>query len=469
MNHGVGMKKILKSLTVVSILLMSGSVCKSQDLSPEAAAIIADAEKADLEGAAAGASAHADAAVATSAGALKCSSAMEALSAAIVSCNGAGKLAKICLPNNPGLATAAGAVGLLLNGVSMMKSVSDACKKMNEGLDIAKDALTIYNTACSAASWNCNSSCSNIPKLAASAKSGCDADAALFKQGAAAARAMEPIAEAAAQIYDKNAATALSVGAKAVKAGAAMSSQIKLCSADYKLNMYAAAAGLMGMLTSSKDMSQCQKAVQVNCVANPTDKSCPQTVDCTNSANAQNTQCICKANPTAPGCGGSGVAGGNVPGGTKATSATDGKNNMNYGSYSGGLGENDSAISPTGGSGSGGSLSGGGAAGGGGGGGVGGAGAKEAKAADKKAGLNANILGGYEGGGGGGGGGSRGSGSSSGDSALKAYLPGGAKDPSRNLASQTFGNGEVTASGSKSNWEKVNERYRDAKTSLMGN
>jgi hypothetical protein len=124
------------------------------------------------------------------------------------------------------------------------------------------------------------------------------------------------------------------------------------------------------------------------------------------------------------------------------------------------------------------SGSGGGSSGTSGSGGIGGLGssASQPTAADRKAGaadaskskLNTNILSGYDGGGGGGG--SRGGGGSSSnkDSQYNAYLPGGAKDPSRGIASKTFANGEITGSGSKSNWEKVHERYTDNKPTLLG-
>ena len=116
-----------------------------------------------------------------------------------------------------------------------------------------------------------------------------------------------------------------------------------------------------------------------------------------------------------------------------------------------------------------GSLSSGGAMGGGGGGGggglSGGGNGPAAKAADGKSGLNANILRGNDGGGGGGGssGGSR----SSAGSPYDAYLPGGAKDPNRTPAAAAAFKAQVTESGSKSNWEKVTERYQEHKSSLM--
>ena len=79
--------------------------------------------------------------------------------------------------------------------------------------------------------------------------------------------------------------------------------------------------------------------------------------------------------------------------------------------------------------------------------------------------VNTNILSG-EGGGGGGGGGSFGGGSGSSRDALRQYLPGGKRDPAQ-IAAQAVSK-EVTSQGGKSNWEKITDRYRDNKPSLLG-
>jgi hypothetical protein len=91
---------------------------------------------------------------------------------------------------------------------------------------------------------------------------------------------------------------------------------------------------------------------------------------------------------------------------------------------------------------------------------------KKGQTADKKGSLNTNILSDYDGGGGG----ARGSGGggSGGGSGYNAYMPGQRKDPSRALASQNAISSQVTSAGSKSNWEKVTERYTENKPTLMG-
>lgn len=49
-------------------------------------------------------------------------------------------------------------------------------------------------------------------------------------------------------------------------------------------------------------------------------------------------------------------------------------------------------------------------------------------------------------------------------SEYQAYMPGGTKDPSRNIAGQSAYEKEVTAAGGKSNWSKTRDAYRNLKT-----
>lgn len=373
----------------------------------------------------------------------KLAASITTLDTELTACKTAVQYSKICIAgSNPGLLTAAGAVGLLLSAASQMKTMSDSCSKMNNALEIAKNALSVYNGVCSAAQEYCSTKCAGVMAK------------------------MKTVSGAATAAREDGAAAALNAGTAQTEPA------VKLCE-SYKLNALAATAGILQMVTKSKRMADCKNALTVaNCVTDPANPQCPQALDCSNPKNAQNTNCICMINPNSPGCPGALVSNSNLaPGGTGARVANLGVGKIDPGSYNASGGLDSDFISPSGGSAPGGASSAAGGmgfpGGGAGGGGVGTGAAKEAKGDQKKSTLNTNILGGFEGGGGGGG--SRGGGSSgAGNSALKAYMPGGAKDPNRNLASQTFGNGEVTASGSKSNWEKVRDRYLENKPSLMG-
>lgn len=341
--------------------------------------------------------------------------------------------------------TGGAALGGILTVVSAMKnnSTAESCKKYNSAMKIAEMAVAGYNTACAATMMMCQSSCK---------------------------KAEEAINSGITQVKAK-ATTDVSADHDMKVLGpmkAPVAKQIGVCK-QFKLNLAVGIASLTKIIAEAMNQKTCETATTVlDCSKTPDDPKCRTTIDCSVEANQNDSQCICQRMPGSPGCpGASGAAGGFANTGTDGT--TDGVN-RNYGDakIGGGTDYTNAAIGGGDGSGGGGSAMGAGS-GGGGGGGLGGGASGKAGAADSKAGtakgLNTNILSGYDGGGGGGG--SRG-GSGRMDSAYKAYLPGGAKDPGRGVASKTFGNGEVTSSGSKSNWEKVSERYKENKPTLMG-
>lgn len=354
------------------------------------------------------------------------------------SCQSGGGYAKICLTDvSPHIQTALGVVGTMLSVIqNSQTSTTDSCKSYSSGMDKLKNLLTLYNGACAAAQLNCSNSCdtSAASLKAAAAKYNMDPEDSGFK----AAMASETPQSAACQ--------------------------------SYKWNMAAAGMGLMGMITQKGKMASCEAATTVvDCTKNPYDASCAKTVDCGKSENYQNTTCICQRTPTAAGCAGYAGNTNNTPSYNGTTG--DGSSSK---TSAGSVGTSSSSIPVTGmssGSGSSGSLgaSGGSGSAGGGLGAGGGSGTATAAAkgtgvdAKKEKGLNTNILGGFDGGGGGGGGGSR-STASANDSAYKAYLPGGSRDPSS--AKTTYANGQITGGGAKSNWEKISERYTEVKSGL---
>lgn len=346
-------------------------------------------------------------------------------------CNASAKKASsICVAaTSPAIQTGIVAVTGILSAIDMASSTNQSCKKFGDALDIAKAAMTAYTLACGIVQKNCMSTCTPV------------------KAGLAAL---------------PSAATGPS--------SAAYDLVVRKC-AGYQLSLVAAGAGIMSILSESLIGQKCQKATAaVDCVLDPMNASCVKALDCSKSENVANTTCICQKAPNTPGC--STYTGSYDSNGVKSSDVNQAEN-LNGGSLdltAPNLGS-DGMISP-----SGGSLSGAGGngvaptGGGGGGGGLSGGGSDGNKGAQKPGSkpMNTNILSGYEGGGGGGargGGGAYGSGSD--NSGLQAYLPKGEKDPARNPAMQLFGNGEVTGAGSKSNFEKVNERYNDAKGSLI--
>jgi hypothetical protein len=380
------------------------------------------------------------------------------LNASIQSCNEAAKTAHTyCLAQiNPKIQTAAGLIGVLLSGAGALKSTSESCQKYNQALKIAEAALTAYNGMCSAGQMSCETACDETKTQLATTKG-------IVEKKRDAAQAAGPSGTA---VY--NAAVA-DLGQISTAEGALVT-ELSVCK-GYKMNLAAAGVGLMNVIKQSTVASTCQGTTTVaDCTKDPTNPACVNTtnVDCSKPENQSQTQCICQRAPGTAGCPGAT--------GQNAFAAPSSNSNSLSGNSAEKLptpnfnGTDSSLPSPTGGASAGGAGLAGGGSGGGGGGGLG-SGGQNAKAgtADgkKEKGMNTNILSGYDGGGGGGGG-SRGGGYNASNSAYNAYLPGGAKDPTRGLASQTFGNGQVTGAGSKSNWEKISERYKDSKPTLIG-
>jgi hypothetical protein len=216
-----------------------------------------------------------------------------------------------------------------------------------------------------------------------------------------------------------------------------------------------AAAGLAGMIAGLMQGNKC--ADQTAEAATAT------TVDCTDPSQAQTPTCLCAANPRLAGC----ALAGNSANDSGVTMGSTTGNSMDSAGGAPSLtgappldppsvAKDDSSSGVGGAAGGSGSPLDGGS-------GLSAAGTAGAADAAGGKGLDTNVLAGVEGGSGGGGGwGNSGWGK---DDNYKDYLPGGKKDP-RKLAGQS-GAGEITSGGSRSNWEKVRDRYIDKRSSLL--
>lgn len=364
-------------------------------------------------------------------------------------------------------------------------AIQDACSNFAKIAKLGQMALTAYTAACSSARAACEASCAtvynNLKRLSK------------FEFGSLHCHSESLMAAKATLPTDPNYPTAQKIVAACAKLDASISTaqgyldgtvlphdfqeadkksvalKNKACTYEYASMILSAGTGIASMINGLKQGQKCDEDTNGTggtVAAAAKDK-------CEDPANAQLPECICKANPRTPGCANS-YQKANESGDSRLTASgadvnpaplggkdglgglglggdgsTLGENGAGGGSDSGGIG------APMGG---GSGLSGFGGSGGGGGGG------KEEAA---KKGLNTDILSGSGGGGGGGGfGGYRGAAS---DSKYRAYLPGGAKDPAQGLAGQQAWTKEVTGQGGKSNWEKVRERYRDNKNTLLNN
>ena len=367
--------------------------------------------------------------------------------AAKVSCVAKAKFAMgLCFSStNPTIMHATAVIGGMTAVVGGAMSLTDSCSKIGEAMKYANVALTAYNTACAGAMLVCKSSCANLLTTANAAETAGTWTTNFISGEGPSPHPIDVLDPATTVMAD--------------------------C-AGYKWNMIAAGAGILAMVAQFGIAKKCEKET-MNCKGNSVDPRCPaMTVDCSKTVNLTKVQCVCQIRPNTPGC--MGATGGNrqdtysrmTPEGNGTTI----NSNLNGGGANlgpdtkGFKGTEDPTTSVKGAGGAGG----GGAAGGSG---FSGAGAGGKKGETAKS-LNANVLGGGDGGGGGGGGsGGHGGGYDDLDpkSPYKAFIPGGANDPSRSGMSKEVYSSQITGGGGKSNWEKVRDRYRDHKSSLLSN
>ncbi|WP_291516165.1 hypothetical protein [Bdellovibrio sp. ArHS] len=376
----------------------------------------------------------------------------------------------VCLEDwSPDLASTASNINILLSTLGGM-AVNDSCSGFAKAMDLAKAGLTAYTSACGVMKAGCGVSCvkarsglESMQKFAAAAAKSTQCAPLTGPDMTACAEAKEAYAKDLQRVVDYTKEEQDKADKKSI------SGKVSLCTGKYAQLLASAGTGIMSLANSMKQGQKCDEDTSGS--STPTTTASTEE-KCKDSANANLPECICLANPRTPGCansyekpGESSTISGLSTGSTDKTNVTGDRSVAGLGG--GGIPGLDS---PTGGSSGGDSgLPGapsGGSAGLGGGGGLNSSGGDKPSEASAK-GLDTNILGGAGGGGGGGGFGSFGGGS--GDK-YRAYLPGGAKDPSKGLAGQQQAwKNEVTGQGGKSNWEKIKERYRDNKNTLLNN
>ncbi|XGC80735.1 hypothetical protein ACES2L_15530 [Bdellovibrio bacteriovorus] len=376
--------------------------------------------------------------------------------------------AKACLENlSPHILTGVTTLNTLMNTIGSV-AVKDQCSKFSNAMDIAKAAMTAYTAACGAAKAGCGFYC-------VSARNSVIKLNKISSSGASCAKATPQTMAACTQqlaAYNNSFSTIQSSvkdeGKKEIEKS--MAGKAGICTEKYANLLASAVSGIAGLMNAINQGKECEEETKGDPTAPGTD---PLKEKCSDPANANLPECICLKNPRTPGCSNSYEkpgelnAGGNI--GTGATdrtnvAATGGGPDLGMG---GGATPEFPGRNPTSDSGGSSAPAGGGAGGslgGGSGGGSGGMDGEKSEAAKK--GLDTNILGGA-GGGGGGGWGAGGGGSS--DSKYRSYLPGGKNDPSKGMAGSQAWTKEVTGQGGKSNWDKIKERYRDNKSTLLNN
>lgn len=352
-----------------------------------------------------------------------------------------------CLENlSPAISGAAGPIGLLFAAGSGASSANGSCDTVGKIMQIANSALTVYNTACSAAKASCAISCNGAVAALGTINKLNEENKCLLDNDPACLGSFVTAKENLSQALKKELNTQNTLS---------MAGKKKLCDGKYVELGISALGGIAAVVMAMGQADECKK------------NTAAAKMDCKLAKYAQTPSCLCEANPRLQGCangldkvGSASLGNGSM--GTITGAMRSSESSMpGIGGGEGGIAvERDPAAAGGAGVASGGAgaanLGGSGLSGGGGGADGGGVGGRQ--------GYDTNILGSP--GGGGGGGSSRGF-SAGASSKLGAYLPGGEKDPSK-LNGGSWAN-EVTGQGGKSNWEKVRERYRDNKTSLFNN
>lgn len=366
--------------------------------------------------------------------------------------------------SNPGIAKALPIIQTLVSGISA--SVSDSCSTLAKAMNIANEALLAYQATCAAAKGVCQYSCSGAVSKIKKAQT---EFTALAKTATANCKAKNATNPAALAMCTTNIETPLkSMTASIeketnVKQDSSVAQKNTTC-ANYATQLASAVVGSIGVIKTMSDANSCAEATTDATAAATTD------VDCTLEANQTNVVCICKATPRAAGC----TEGLDT---TASAMAADSLRSASTGDYTpaattsgGDLGlgtETSLGAADTSSSGSSGGVYGGGSSGGlGGSSGLSAATDGKNSAQQKSAGYNTSIYGGENSGGGGGG---SSWGRDSNDSTLRQYLPGGSRDPNKAaaIAARAAVKKEVTSEGGKSNWEKIRERYRDQRSTLI--
>lgn len=364
--------------------------------------------------------------------------------------NGQASAATMCMEGlSPDIANTASSVNSTLG--QLTSSVSNTCSNFSNAMDIAKAGLTAFSGSCATAQGVCKASCSKaqsgLTSLQAKAKAALTTVKCTDTANTTCASALSSYTTAL------NSALTQAAAEQAATDETSVAGKLKTCTDKYSKQLSSAMQGILGMVAGLLQGNQCEEETD----GTTTEVAGTVADTCILAENATLPECICKANPLTVGCSTalsySKTSTQQLSGGLEdknSTSTTTDSTSLDSGTTM-----QQAEMSP--------SEGGVGAPVGGGGAGIGGSsvgqGGAKAEAAVKK-GLDANILAGTSGGG------STGKWSAATDK-LRQYLPGGKKDPAMNVAGQQAWTKEVTSEGGKSNWDKVKDRYRENRATLL--
>lgn len=417
--------------------------------------------------------------------------------------------------SNPAVKNSTMMITLLLGAARTVVNAKHSCSLLSKAMDWGQKGFLLYQGSCSAVKLNCDLSCGSAAQAMEGVKNQLNAMQADLradienaqKKAEAAARANprfcgapttagESQCEAYVKqstaphaqlltnlnIYYANLKKSWDTHLVADNAGA-LANKSKMCS-GYGASLAQAGLGILMTVTTASQANGCKKQLsnaQADCTKeeNKFHPSCIQSVgklNCSDPAYANNQTCICNANPNSAGCpgavtvssltndpsnGGSyspatrGVANATVssagtttPAATSAAIASKTSASTDVGGSKGGSAAGSSGFSAS-------SLTGSNLV------------QDQAVKGDSKVGYDTSVLGSDYGSGGAGY--SGGFNSANDNSTYGSHLPGGKNDPAARIAGAAAAwTKEVSSPGGKSNWEKVQDRYRDNGVTLLG-
>jgi hypothetical protein len=337
-----------------------------------------------------------------------------------VACYGAQSTAStMCMEStNPNLISTVAAVNLGVAGLNSL-AVNDACKGMSKIMTLAQTGMTGFLAVCGAMRLKCNMACGTT-------------NAALAKLSGAAAGAyycqiINPVTgPGTCGVVTKAyvAAIAKLKAALALEANAAdvtvrpVAAKVAICTKGYALMLASGAVSLMSIVNSMKQSKNCDKESDGGGSSGTASTAAAATTTAAASTTGAGTTTTTGTTTETPETSSNLIVAPTTP----AASATDTATSSQV--------RTASANQAAGAAGARGTLS------------SSGSSLSSSGASTELASTAVNEK----------------------TKEYQAYMPGGTKDPSRNIAGQSAYEKEVTAAGGKSNWSKTRDAYRNLKT-----
>lgn len=322
---------------------------------------------------------------------------------------------------------------------------NQTCNQFGDIMRGLQGAFTLFSGACAMTKKSCDSSCGNSVSVLKQLKEA-------ISTGATRCGVSAPCKSAYAKAATK--AGLLGLIEKELGSASGYRSQqanATQCDKDFAQRLAGAGTSMAALLGSMMAAKGCNQQTAAAAAAGT------GAIDCTLPENQSQMTCVCQREPRTPGCNNNlseqqqaqnfGTNDSKAKDSATATPTTDAVDPRSPASTAGGSSGDAGMGSGYAGSGAGGN---------------GGVNNKDGAQANTRTIPNSNVLGGVDSGSGGASGFSF---SSSSKSAMRDFLPGHSRDP-RAISGQ-YSIPDVTGAGGRNNWDKVRERYKDNRGSLI--